>query len=353
MSQQLINIIEASPDKNLLLVIVNGKVYDLTNFAVSHPGMFHILLHCIAHSVGGQEVLYEFNGQDVTKYMKDDAIHFHSPVAFEILKDYYSAELTQQVMTKRDVKQLVAVDDDELKRERLFDHDKPLFWQLWTMDISKEDYMRLVHTPHHAKESVRFFASDFLEVLSRTVWWVIPIIWLPVIGLLIKYSSQHIGIMPALAAASGGVFLWSAIEYILHRFVFHIDDYLPDHSLFLMLHFTFHGVHHYFPMDRLRLVFPPVLCVIIATMLYGIFSIFLPHFYAVGMISGGLLGYVGYDMTHYYIHHGEAMGTHLSQMKSYHLDHHYKDFTVGYGITTKFWDRIFGTVGSIDSGKSN
>ena len=47
-----------------------------------------------------------------------------------------------------------------------------------------------------------------------------------------------------------GNLVWTILEYTLHRFLFHVDRWLPDKPLFLMLHFTAHGVHHYLPMDR-------------------------------------------------------------------------------------------------------
>ncbi len=30
-------------------------------------------------------------------------------------------------------------------------------------------------------------------------------------------------------------------------------------------------------------------------------------------------------------------------LKKYHLQHHYADFENGFGVTSRFWDRIFGT----------
>lgn len=47
-----------------------------------------------------------------------------------------------------------------------------------------------------------------------------------------------------------GNLIWTFLEYTMHRFVFHVDEYLPDHPAFLTLHFLTHGVHHYLPMDR-------------------------------------------------------------------------------------------------------
>jgi len=47
-----------------------------------------------------------------------------------------------------------------------------------------------------------------------------------------------------------GNIIWTILEYTLHRFLFHIDDWLPDRPSFLTLHFLMHGIHHYMPMDR-------------------------------------------------------------------------------------------------------
>jgi len=47
-----------------------------------------------------------------------------------------------------------------------------------------------------------------------------------------------------------GNVIWTILEYGLHRFLFHVDYYLPDKPVFLTAHFLLHGVHHYLPMDR-------------------------------------------------------------------------------------------------------
>jgi 4-hydroxysphinganine ceramide fatty acyl 2-hydroxylase len=31
------------------------------------------------------------------------------------------------------------------------------------------------------------------------------------------------------------------------------------------------------------------------------------------------------------------------QLKKYHLEHHFKDYQNGFGVTSRFWDRVFGT----------
>lgn len=46
---------------------------------------------------------------------------------------------------------------------------------------------------------------------------------------------------------------------------------------------------------------------------------------------------------HYALHH-TRLPAYLREMKRYHLAHHYKNFELGFGVTSKIWDYVFGTV---------
>lgn len=59
--------------------------------------------------------------------------------------------------------------------------------------------------------------------------------------------------------------------------------------------------------------------------------------------SGTIFAYVCYDLCHYFLHHGRSSIAYLREMKTYHLNHHYQNWELGFGITTKFWDKVFGT----------
>ena len=39
----------------------------------------------------------------------------------------------------------------------------------------------------------------------------------------------------------------------------------------------------------------------------------------------------------------DSLPTHFRGLKKYHLRHHYEDYENGYGITSRFWDEVFGT----------
>lgn len=110
------------------------------------------------------------------------------------------------------------------------------------------------------------------------------------------------------------------------------------------LHYIFHGCHHKHPSDRLRLVFPPVAASILAFPLFVFFRCLLSGPVTMAVFGGGLLGYIHYDLTHYYLHHGSPRDKVVKERKMYHMRHHFKMQSHGFGITSKFWDRMFGTV---------
>ena len=106
-------------------------------------------------------------------------------------------------------------------------------------------------------------------MFTLTGWYTVPTVWLPIaLFLFFRSAAQFAGIntpvtspsSPLAIPASGyaqaapcfalGVVIWTLLEYTLHRFLFHVDEWLPDHPAFLTLHFLLHGVHHYLPMDR-------------------------------------------------------------------------------------------------------
>ncbi|RVW30084.1 Dihydroceramide fatty acyl 2-hydroxylase FAH1 [Vitis vinifera] len=183
-----------------------------------------------------------------------------------------------------------------------------------------EDYQEWVHQPIVSKEGPRFFDSDFWEALTRTKWWAIPLIWLPVVTWSISRSVRM------------------GLE-------------LPRGNT---IHYLLHGCHHKHPMDGLRLVFPPagaaVICVPakpfpVGFVSYGNLIKFLSTpTTAPALFGGGLLGYVMYDVTHYYLHHGQPSSKVPRNLKKYHLNHHFRIQDMGFGITSSLWDRVFGTL---------
>ncbi|GMH01427.1 hypothetical protein Nepgr_003266 [Nepenthes gracilis] len=208
------------------------------------------------------------------------------------------------------------------------DSTKPLVFQVGHLG---EAYDEWVHQPIYSKVGPRFFANDFLESLTRTRWWAIPIIWLPVVCWFISLAIQR-GRAPSqvVIAVVCGIFIWTFLEYSLHRFLFHMKtkSYWGN-----TLHYLLHGCHHKHPMDSLRLVFPPAATAILGVPLWSIIRLLSTPYVAPALFGGGLLGYVMYDITHYYLHHGQPSKGVTLKLKKYHLNHHYRVQNKGFGIT--------------------
>ena len=271
-------------DNKMLIASVEygNAVYDVTNFIFDHPG--------------GEEFLLQYGGKDITNVMGDEREHLHSDAAYELLKDYYIGELDT---LNRDTPAQQRLDyEDEKAKQKFVDPAKPMLLQVLYGGFSKEFYLKQVHIPRHVKGTPPLFGPAYLEIFSFTPWWVIPLFWLPIITYCSLDALKTISSPVFASLFVMGLFNWTLIEYTLHRFLFHLDYYLPDHPIALTIHFTLHGVHHFLPMDRLRLVMPPALGF---TLAYPIWSLYVASFPAgVGqaMTAGSMLGFVLYDLTH-------------------------------------------------------
>ncbi len=193
----------------------------------------------------------------------------------------------------------------------------------------------------NSQESVRMFKSDLLEVLSKVHFTVPIFIFMPVI-LFCTYKALfdvHIPLLTFFELFLLGIFIWSFVEYIMHRFVFHYAP--PDKPWAQRMHFIFHGVHHDYPSDAKRLVLPPSVSIPLATIFYFLFKAILPVNDIFGFFPGFILGYLFYDISHYAIHHFNFKGAIWKKIKQHHMLHHYQDPDKGYGVSSPFWDKIF------------
>jgi 4-hydroxysphinganine ceramide fatty acyl 2-hydroxylase len=69
----------------------------------------------------------------------------------------------------------------------------------------------------------------------------------------------------------------------------------------------------------------------------------MPEYYADAYIAGLLAGYCIYEVWHYFTHFGQTNIKWLKYLRKGHLHHHYYQGNMGYGVTNRFWDSIFGT----------
>ncbi len=194
----------------------------------------------------------------------------------------------------------------------------------------------------HNKGQAQLFRNSYMEMLTKTHPLVIWGIYLPVIIYFIYLSHfqldfSYVAIFFTFAA---GGFFWTFFEYLMHRFAFHAVAESEAAQKFI---YVMHGNHHHFPRDKERLFMPPVPSIIIASTIFGIMYLAMKE-YAFTFFSGFILGYLLYGSMHYAIHAWNPPFKWMKPLWRNHHLHHYKDDHKGFGVSTTFWDRVFGTM---------
>jgi dihydroceramide fatty acyl 2-hydroxylase len=144
-----------------------------------------------------------------------------------------------------------------------------------------------------------------------------------------------------------GLLLWTLAEYTLHRFLFHYKPTGPRQERIL---FMFHGIHHAQPQVKTRLVMPLPVSIPGFVIFFGLFYLILAVLFKVPqwvapLMSGFMIGYLAYDLTHYATHHFPMRRGYAKYIKRYHMQHHYKDADTRFGVSSPLWDWVFGTQG--------
>jgi len=189
---------------------------------------------------------------------------------------------------------------------------------------------------------VRIFENPLLERLSKISPLTVLAVYLPIIIFFI-WKSFAIGIPAGVffVLFLSGLAFWTLFEYFMHRYVFH---FTPKGKLQERISFIFHGVHHQYPNDKKRLVMPITLSLAIAVLLLSLtWALFGTWTWAYS--AGFTTGYLAYDMTHYSIHHFKPPNIQwVKRLWKSHIDHHFRDSNKGYGVSSPFWDVVFGTL---------
>jgi 4-hydroxysphinganine ceramide fatty acyl 2-hydroxylase len=226
--------VEKNNTERSCYVTVGTKVYDITSFLFDHPG--------------GHRLILDYAGKDIEDILKDSVSHQHTEIAYDILDDSLVGFLVPEkngtangngavngdtyvhprtgMSTEDDLSKDTDYNQD-YKKHKFLDLGKPLFPQLWYGNFTKRFYLDQVHRPRHYKggESAPLF-GNFLEPLTKTPWWVIPILWLPCDAYGGYLALQ--GFANPITFAAYWIFgfcIWSLVEYGLHRFLFHLDEY--------------------------------------------------------------------------------------------------------------------------------
>jgi sterol desaturase/sphingolipid hydroxylase (fatty acid hydroxylase superfamily) len=129
-----------------------------------------------------------------------------------------------------------------------------------------------------------------------------------------------------------GAALWTLTEYIMHRFAYHRIPFLE----------RYHEVHHADP--RVYIGAPPMVgtsaVFLVVFVPLTAFSALVGNAVTVGMLAGYTIYLVVHHACHFWT---PAPAGYLYRVRLHHAVHHYRNGNGNFGVTTSFWDRVFGT----------
>jgi 4-hydroxysphinganine ceramide fatty acyl 2-hydroxylase len=155
------------------------------------------------------------------------------------------------------------------------------------------------------------------------------------------FSGNAGGPAQGLGVWAVGILFWTLVEYLIHRFLFHPWGAVKKKKLLPPLLVT-HGRHHRFPAEMAIGFLNPMLG--IPLMLLMGFLFYLPMSgYAFLFLSGFIMGYIAYMLIHLAIHRSNPASSWIASLRRHHFLHHHQYPDKCFGVTTIFWDRLFGT----------
>jgi sterol desaturase/sphingolipid hydroxylase (fatty acid hydroxylase superfamily) len=151
-------------------------------------------------------------------------------------------------------------------------------------------------------------------------------------------------LVPSLVAIGVSALIYPFVWYILHRWVLH-SRWMFKMPLLASTWKRIHYDHHQDP-NHLEVLFGAL-----HTTLPTIAIATVPLGYAIGGFGGacaalatGLITTCFYEFCHCIQHLAyKPKSKWLAEMKRRHMAHHFHDENGNYGITTFFWDKLFGT----------
>ena len=189
----------------------------------------------------------------------------------------------------------------------------------------------------------KLFNSPFLERMTHTNSFVVIGVLSSLGLLLFGYGIwlYHMALLQSFLLFIFGLFVFTFVEYALHRFVYHSG---PDYKNPENWQYIIHGVHHVYHKDKDRLAMPLPLALLLSLGFYGIFYMIM-GIKAIVFFPGFIIGYSTYLYIHYMIHAIKPPKNVFRYLWHHHLKHHVDKYeNTAFGVSSPLWDIVFGTM---------
>ena len=168
---------------------------------------------------------------------------------------------------------------------------------------------------------------------SKTNYWATYVVDFSLLSFFLYWDATRTSIGPAAMTVlfALGVFAWTLTEYAFHRWVYHLGFAITRAG---------HEKHHDDPTAYIAMPWfvTPILFLPIQQ---GIARGLAVHGFS-SFLAGWFGGFIAYSFMHHSMHHYKMPFAWLRHLQSQHRIHHAIP-DANFGVTMRFWDRIFGT----------
>jgi len=138
-----------------------------------------------------------------------------------------------------------------------------------------------------------------------------------------------------------GIVSWTIMEYMLHRFLGHEHK---GKNFFTAEHVVHHAKANYFAPAYKKLL----AAAIVGICIFLLMSLFCSFLHSAAFVIGLMGMYSLYEVTHFRYHAAKPLVAPFIILRKHHFYHHFHNPKINYGVTTRFWDRVFGTFYEVD-----
>ena len=173
-------------------------------------------------------------------------------------------------------------------------------------------------------------------------FWIFPV--LGILLLCLTSRKEAAGRLNALFwLVPAGIFIWTLLEYGLHRFAFHTQVPVRNQVLREIVNGS-HLLHHASPRDPDKVLVHPTFGIAVSALLFGLFwGISQDSFSAAGIMAGIWIGFLYYEAVHYRVHFNLSGSGLIARQRRTHFYHHFINNKRCFGVTSPLWDYVFGT----------
>ena len=139
-----------------------------------------------------------------------------------------------------------------------------------------------------------------------------------------------------------GAVFWTFLEYALHRGLGHNPKLKNP---FTVEHLAHHREVNYFAAAYKKAA---AAVIVVGGLTLGL-GLLIGWGNGLAFAIGLTLMYLVYEFTHSYFHTQAPRNAYGAMLRKHHFYHHFNDPDMNHGVTTVFWDKVFGTFAKSDA----